>query len=101
MPVLAKQLNFSNISSDFDKFFKQNQNNLLSMLNQYIDINDFIPSSFYQKYYSDFGCERTFSLESMIYAFVLKNILSFPTVDLLISILNLSSEMRMFCDICT
>ena len=97
MPVLTKQLNFSNISSDFDKFFKQNQNNLLSMLNQYIDINDFIPSSFYQKYYSDFGCERTFSLESMIYAFVLKNILSFPTVDLLISILNLSSEMRMFC----
>ena len=40
MPVLTKQLNFSNISSDFDKFFKQNQNNLLSMLNQYIDIND-------------------------------------------------------------
>ncbi|SHJ99497.1 hypothetical protein SAMN02744037_01368, partial [Tepidibacter formicigenes DSM 15518] len=51
MPVQAKQLNFSNISSDFEKFFNQNQYNLLSMLNHFFDISDFIPLSFYQKYY--------------------------------------------------
>ena len=97
MPVLATQLNFSNISSDFDKFFVQNQHNLLTMLNQFIDISDFIPFSFYQNYYSNSGRKRDFSLESMINAFVLKNILSIPTVDLLIIFLNISSEMRDFC----
>ncbi|SHK07947.1 hypothetical protein SAMN02744037_01689, partial [Tepidibacter formicigenes DSM 15518] len=68
MPVQAKQLNFSNISSDFEKFFNQNQYNLLSMLNHFFDISDFIPLSFYQKYYSNFGRKRNFSLESMINA---------------------------------
>ena len=72
MPVSAKQLNFCDISTDFDKFYNQNQSNLLTLLNQFINISDFIPFSFYQKYYSHFGKKRDFSLESMLYAFILK-----------------------------
>ena len=52
MPVPAKQLTFSNISTDFDKFYNQNQDNLLSLLDEFINISDFIPFSFYQNYYS-------------------------------------------------
>ncbi|WP_432403485.1 transposase [Wukongibacter sp. M2B1] len=97
MPIQAKQLNFRDVSSDFDDFFNQNQCNLLSLLNEFINISDFIPFSFYQKYYSKLGTNRDFSLESMLLAFILKNILSIPTIDLLISLLNISSEMRSFC----
>lgn len=97
MPISAKQLNLCAISSDFDKFFHQNQNNLLSLLNQHIDITQFIPFSFYQRYYSSLGTDRDYSLESMLYAFILKNILSIPSTDLLISLLHISSEIRSFC----
>ena len=97
MPISAKQLNFSDISTDFDKFYNQNQDDLLSLLSEFINISDFIPFSFYQKYYSKLGAKRDFSLESMLSAFIIKNILSVPSVDLLISFLSFSSELRKFC----
>ncbi|SHK09521.1 hypothetical protein SAMN02745975_03628, partial [Geosporobacter subterraneus DSM 17957] len=62
MPISAKQLNLCDISSEFDKFFHQDQNNLLSLLKQHIDITPFIPFSFYQKYYSSLGTNRDYSL---------------------------------------
>ncbi len=94
MPVSAKQLSLCDISTDFDKFYNQNQDDLLSLLSQFINISDFIPFSFYQKYYSKFGTKRDFSLESMLNAFIIKNILSIPSVDLLITFLSISSELR-------
>lgn len=97
MPVSAKQLNFCNISNNFDTFYNQNQDNLLSLLDEFINISDFIPFTFYQKYYSKFGTKRDFSLESMLNAFIIKNILSIPSIDLLITILSISSELRQFC----
>jgi len=97
MPISAKQLNLCDVSSDFDKFYNQNQNNLLSLLEKFIDVREFIPFSFYQNYYSKFGRNRDFSLESMLNVFILKNILSIPSIDLLICFLNISSEMRSFC----
>ena len=97
MPVSAKQLNFSNISTDFDKFYNQNQANLLDLLNQFINITEFIPFSFYQNYYSHFGRKKIYTLESMLSAFIIKNLLSIPSIDLLISLLHISSEMRSFC----
>ena len=97
MPVSAKQLNLSNISTDFDKFYNQNQETLLSLLDEFVNISDFIPFSFYQSYYSKFGSKRDFSLESMLNAFILKNILSIPSVDLLITFLSISPSIRNFC----
>ncbi len=86
MPISAKQLNCCDVSTDFDKFYHQNQNNLLSLLDQFVDISTFIPFSFYQRYYAHFGKKRDFSLESMLRFFILKNLLSIPTVDLLITL---------------
>ncbi len=98
MPVSANQLKFCDVSTDFDKFYNQNQDDLLSLLNQFIDISDFIPFSFYQKYYSKFGTKRDFTLESMLNAFIIKNILSIPSIDLLITFYdsdnNLDQDLR-------
>lgn len=97
MPISAKQLNFYDVSSDFDEFYNQNQANLLTLLDKFINISDFIPSSFYHSYYSNLGRKREYSLESMLSTFILKNILSIPSIDTMISLLNISSEMRRFC----
>ena len=43
MPVSAKQLTFSDVSTNFDNFYNQNQDNLLSLLDEFINIGDFIP----------------------------------------------------------
>lgn len=40
MPVSAKQLTLCDVSTNFDKYY--NQNDLLSLLNQFINIRDFI-----------------------------------------------------------
>lgn len=97
MPISAKQLNFCDISIDFDKFYHQNQNNLLSLLNEFIHISEFIPFSFYQKYYAHLGTTRDYTLESMLSALILKNLLSITITDLLITFLNFSSELCNFC----
>ena len=50
MPISAKQLNFFDISTNFAKFYNQNQDVLLSLLDEFITASIFIPFSFYQSY---------------------------------------------------
>jgi hypothetical protein len=38
MPVSANQLNLCGISIDFDRFYYQNQNDLLYLLNNFINL---------------------------------------------------------------
>lgn len=97
MPILSNQLNLCDISTDFEEFYYQNREDLLSLINEFISIRDFIPFSFYQNYYSRLGTKRDYSLESMLNAFIIKNILSIPSTDLLITFLSISSELRRLC----
>lgn len=99
MPVSAKQLNLCDISIDFDKFYNQNQDDLLSLLSNFINIkiNNFIHFSLYQRYYSKIGTKRDFSPESMLNAFIIKNILSIHSIYLLFIFLSISYELHNFC----
>ena len=97
MPVSTKQLTICDFSSDFENFFNQNQTNLLTLLDKFIDISSYIPHSFYKSYYRQFGRDRKYSLESMISFFILKNILCISSIDTMINILSLSSELRSYC----
>ena len=97
MPVSTKQLTICDFYSDFEKFFNQNQTNLLTLLDKFIDISSYIPHSFYKSYYRQFGRDRKYSLESMISFFILKNILCISSIDTMINILSLSSELRSYC----
>ena len=97
MPVSTKQLTICDFSSDFEKFFNQNQTKLLTLLDKFIDISSYIPHSFYKSYYRQFGRDRKYSLESMISFFILKNILCTSSIDTMINILSLSSELRSYC----
>ncbi|SHK19468.1 hypothetical protein [Paramaledivibacter caminithermalis] len=46
MPILAKQLTSCHTSKDFDKFYNQNHDNLPTLLEEFIDIRDFVPFLF-------------------------------------------------------
>ena len=70
---------------------------LLECLREYIDINELIPYSVISHFYKTFGRNRKYSLTSFISALLLQKMLSIPTDSLLITILNLSKELRNFC----
>jgi len=96
MPISTNQINLCDISSDFDNFFHQNQQNLIPLLDKFININEFIPKSFYEAYYLKFGRSRKYSLESMLLTFIIKDIYSIPSIKTMIFLLNNSKELRTF-----
>ena len=93
------QLNLGNIYSECSEMFKEQRPEFLELLNNYIDINTYIPYSFKKAFYADTGRPRGCSLYGYISALVLQKIFNIPSDSLLILILKLSSELRTFCGI--
>lgn len=61
-----------------------------------IDISQFIPQSVYNHYYQDTG-RPPFTLESMLLALLAQKIFKVPTIELLITFLDLSPMLKRFC----
>lgn len=61
-----------------------------------VDIGQFIPREVNAFYYLDTG-RPPFSLESMLLALLAQKILKIPTIELLITVLELSPSLRRFC----
>lgn len=93
------QLNLGNIYSDCSEMFKEQRPEFLELLDKYIDIHSYIPFSFKKAFYADTGRPRGCSLYGYISALILQKIFNIPTDTLLITILNLSTELRSFCGI--
>lgn len=92
-----KQLSFGDLYEQAKEWAQNDKPQFLEMLDQYLDLSEFLPSSFYSAYYNYFGRNRTYSLESMLSAFILQKILGIPTLVLLVNIFALSSDLRDFC----
>ncbi len=75
-----------------------NPHTLLGFFSNFIDLNQFIPTSFFKTYYKHFGRQRDFSLQSMLCAFFVQKILKLPTLTQLRAILLNSYELRIFCN---
>lgn len=97
MKALKNQLSFSNFTDEFDDLIEKDKPQLIKLFEEFIDISDFIPHSFYNSYYSDTGHPRDYDLSSMISSLILQKLLSIPTTTLLQVILELSEELRDFC----
>ena len=93
------QLNLGNIYSNCSEMFKEQRPEFLELLDKYIDMNSYIPFSFKKAFYADTSRPRGCSLYGYISALILQKIFNIPTDTLLIIILNLSSELRLFCGI--
>ena len=92
-----KQLSLTEIFSDCQEKFENDKPQFLSLLENTININKFIPFSFIHNFYASTGRPRKYPLKAMIWALLLQRILSIPTDSLLIIFLKYSNELREFC----
>lgn len=93
------QLNLSDIYSECSELFAEQRPEFLNIMEQYLDIDKYIPYQFKRAFYADTGRPRSCSLHGYISALILQKIFTIPTDSLLILILNFSSELRHFCGI--
>lgn len=98
MNILShKQLSLAEVYSDCSTFFENDNHHFLTLLEENINLDEFIPYSFSDAYYASTGRPRQHKLDSMLWAFLLQQIFSIPTDMLLITFLNFSNELRQFC----
>lgn len=83
--------------SFFDLQPTANSSKTLALLKKHFPINAFIPSEFIYKFYKHYGRKRSFTLSSFLWAFIIQRALTIQTTELLIALLNISSELRDFC----
>lgn len=79
-----KQLSLAEIFSDCQEKFENDKHQFLSLLENTININKFIPISFRNHFYASTGRPRKYPLNAMIWALLLQRIFSIPTDSLLI-----------------
>ena len=92
-----KQLSLADIFSDCQEKFENDKPAFLSLLETYIDIDEFIPISFRNHFYASTGRTRKYPLHAFLWAFIIQRIFSIPTDQLLLTFLAYSKPLREFC----
>lgn len=95
--ITQKQLSLADIFEDCRDFFESDKPQFLSLLENHIDLDSIVPSSFRRHYYAETGRRRKYPLHAMLWAFILQRIFSIPTDSLLLVFLNYSRHLREFC----
>lgn len=95
------QISLFDIYTDILNSMEENKSELITLLDEYIDLDAIIPYQFYYAYNHDKGRKRKNSLKSFLKALLLKRILGIHEDKLLLNILKLSQELRNYCDFCT
>ena len=67
------------------------------LLEEYINLNEFIPVEFYCAFHLSLGRKRDYPLKGFLSALILQKIFTIPTDSLLILLLSLCRELRDFC----
>lgn len=83
--------------SDCQGMFMDDTPSFFQLLEQHFDISLFIPQTFYNAFYQHLGRKRDYPLTGFLSALILQKIFSIPTDSLLILLLNLCRELRVFC----
>lgn len=95
--ILQKQLSLADIYSHCSSSLEGNKSHFLSLLEEHIPLDSYIPSSFRNHFYSDTGRPRRYSLQAFLWALIIQKVFSIPTDTLLILFLKYSVSIRTFC----
>ena len=95
--ITHKQLSLADIFSDCKEKFENNKYQFLSLLENTIDLDNLVSTSFINHFYAYTGRPRKYQLYAMLRALILQRIFSIPTDSLLIIFLKFSRELRDFC----
>lgn len=91
------QMTISDIYNDVSEAIENKKPKIIMLLEEHIDFENIIPCSFYSAFYSRYGRNNIYHLESFIRALLLQKILGIPTDKLLLNILKCSAELKDFC----
>jgi len=97
MTVKYRQTTLSETFSNCRDAFWDAAPTFFQLLEEHIDLNEFIPVSFRFAFQLALGRKRDYPLTGFLSALILQKILSIPTDSLLIILLNLCKELRDFC----
>jgi hypothetical protein len=92
-----KQLTLADVFEDCQEIFDSDKPRFLSLLENHIDLDSFIPVPFRNHYYASTGRSRKYPLTAMLWALIIQRIFSIPTDSLLLVFLSCSKELRDFC----
>jgi len=92
-----KQLSLADIFSDCQNKFDNDKYHFLSLLEETIDFDEIVPTSFVSHFHALTGRPRVHHLYPMLKSLFLQRIFSIPTDSLLIIFLKYSQELRDFC----
>ena len=92
-----KQLSLADFFTDCQNKFDNDKYEFLSMLDETINLDEFVPVSFISHFHAATGRPRKHLLYPMLRALLLQLIFSIPTTSLLIVFLKYSQELRDFC----
>lgn len=77
--------------------FENDKPAFLSLLETHIDLDEIIPSSFFNHFHASTGRKRLYPLKAMLWALIIQRIFSIPTDQLLLTFLHYSKPLRDFC----
>jgi hypothetical protein len=99
MPQLAylRGISLADIFSDYQNKFENDKYEFLTILDESINLDKIVPTSFVIHYHAITGRPRKHQLYPMLKALLLQRIFSIPTDSLLIIFLKYSKELRDFC----
>jgi transposase len=95
--ITYKQLSLAQTFSDCTEKFEIDKYQFLTLLENNLDLDEFISISFRNHYYAATGRHRKYPLVAMLWVLLLQRIFSIPTDTLLIIFLKYSKELRDFC----
>jgi len=95
--ITRKQLSFQDIYADCQKQFKNDKHKFLAMLDDCLDFDEIVPSTFRNNFYQFKGRPREYELYPMLKALLLQRIFTITTDTLLLTFLHFSAELREFC----
>lgn len=95
--ISYKQLSLAEIFTDCQEKFENDKPAFLKLVEEHLNIDEYISVSFQNHYYASTGRPRRYPLSAMLWALVLQRIFSIPTDSLLIVFLKYSRELRDFC----
>lgn len=97
MAVKYSQLSLADFYQECKEMLVSDTPTFFSLLREHIDLNDFIPNSFFSAFYKSLGRDRDYPLHGFLSALILQKILTIPTDSLLIILLSICKELRDFC----
>jgi len=91
------QVSLKDVFTDCQDFFIGQTPSFFQLLEEHIDLNEFIPSAFFSAFHQRLGRKREYPLAGFLSSLILQKVFSIPTDSLLILLLSICKELRGFC----